>query len=160
MSSMSESSTSTRHRPDEPRSPGDDPSAQERRERSHGCPGGEGRESEWSPVADIHETDAELTFTVELPGIAPDRVRVTVENDVLTIDGERSAAHLARRDGSYRLRERHNGPMVARFRLPPGVDPSRIRSEYADGVIDVHVPMPTRSRSTVIPVAVAAPVAG
>jgi HSP20 family protein len=103
-------------------------------------PAGERPDGEWSPVADIHETDTELTVTVELPGIAPDRVHVTAENGVVTIDGGRSPAHLGRTDGSYHLRERHNGPFVRRFRLPAGVDAGAIRSDYADGVLTVHVP--------------------
>jgi HSP20 family protein len=97
-------------------------------------------DGEWSPVADIHETDTELTVTVELPGIAPDRVHVTAENGVVTIDGGRSPKHLGRTDGSYHLRERHNGPFVRRFRLPAGVEASGIRSDYADGILTVHVP--------------------
>ena len=95
---------------------------------------------EWGPVADIHETNAELTVTVELPGISPHDVHVTAEDGVVTIDGARSPGHLGKRDGSYHLRERHNGPFVRRFRLPSGVDASAIRSEYADGLLTVHVP--------------------
>jgi HSP20 family protein len=103
-------------------------------------PAGERPDGEWSPVADIHETDTALTFTVELPGIAPGRVSVTAENNVVTIDGARSSGHLGRTDGSYHLRERHNGPFVRRFRLPAGVDAGAIRSDYADGILTVHVP--------------------
>ena len=49
--------------------------------------------NEWSPSADIHETEEALTFAVELPGIAPDQVQVTTEENVLTIRGTRSALH-------------------------------------------------------------------
>jgi HSP20 family protein len=133
----------------------DDAFGQRRAARSEWSPTGEGRESEWSPVADIHETDAELTFTVELPGIAPDQVRVTAEKNVLTIDGARSPGHLGKTDGSYHLRERHNGPFACRFHLPRGVDPTLISSEYADGILDVHVPKAALSQPTVIPVTIA-----
>src|SRR6478752_2252040 len=70
--------------------------------------------NEWSPMADIHETEEALTFAVELPGIAPDQVQVTAEENVLTIRGTRSALHAGEIDARFHLIERHDGAFVRR----------------------------------------------
>ncbi len=109
----------------------------------------------WSPAADVHETDAELTFALELPGITPDQVRVTADARVLTISGTRTARDrdAARAEGRAHMGARNEGAFTCRFALPPGVDPARITARYAHGLLDVRVPKgaapePTRVRVT------------
>lgn len=82
--------------------------------------------NEWSPAADIHETEEALTFAIELPGITPDQVQVTAEENVLTIRATRPARHTGRIDARFHLIERHDGAFVRRFQLPPNVDASMI----------------------------------
>ena len=108
--------------------------------------------NEWSPTADIHETEDALTFAVELPGIAPDEVQVTTEENVLTIRGTRSARHAGEIDARFHLIERHDGAFVRRFQLPPNVNTSMITAEYANGLLELRVPKAALPQPTVIQV--------
>ena len=108
--------------------------------------------NEWSPVADIHETEEELTFTVELPGIAPDQVQVTAEDNVLTIRGTRSPRHEGKIDARFHLIERHDGTFVRRFQLPPNVNASLITAEYENGLLELRIPKAALPQATVIQV--------
>jgi HSP20 family protein len=121
---------------------------------------GERRERRWNPVARLRTTDAKLTFTVELPGIAPDRVCVSTEHDVLTVYGTRPPRQARPADTGDHPRERHEDEFVYRFRLPPGVDPTSVDAEYADGKLDIHVPNPARFRRTVIRITIAGELSG
>ena len=112
----------------------------------------------WSPAADIHETDAELTFAVELPGITPDQVRVTADARVLTISGTRTMRDRdeARGEGREHMGARNEGAFTCRFELPPGVDPALITARYAHGLLDVRVPKGAAPEPTLIPVTTSA----
>jgi len=108
--------------------------------------------NEWSPAADIHETEEALMFTVELPGIAPDQVQVTAEENVLTIRATRSAPDAEKIDARFHLIERHDGAFVRRFQLPANVDASMITAEYANGLLELRVPKAALPQATVIQV--------
>jgi HSP20 family protein len=96
--------------------------------------------SDWSPAADIHETARELTFVVELSGIEPEDVRVTAEDGILTIRGER-AEELIDGDGlQYHLLERNYGSFMRRFQLPPGVENEMITADFQHGLLAVRIP--------------------
>ena len=110
----------------------------------------------WHPVTRVHRTEAELTFTFELPGVGADRICVSAEHDVLTV-------HAAREPQGSRSPGPRDDPPVRpdddfldRFPLPPGVDPASIRADHADGVLAVRVPNPARFRQAVVPLTRAA----
>jgi HSP20 family protein len=108
--------------------------------------------NEWSPAADIHETEEALTFAVELPGIAPDQVHVTAEDNVLTIRGTPSPRHQGKAATRFHLIERHDGTFVRHFQLPLNVDASMITAEYANGLLALRVPRAALPQATVIQV--------
>jgi len=108
--------------------------------------------NEWSPAADIHETEEALTFAIELPGIALEQVQVTAEENVLTIRGTRSDRHTGKIDTRFHLIERHDGAFVRRFQLPPNVNTSMITAEYTNGLLELHVPKAALPQATVIQV--------
>jgi HSP20 family protein len=108
--------------------------------------------NEWSPVADIHETADALTFAVELPGIAPDQLQVTADENVLTIRGTRSDRHTGKVDARFHLIERHDGAFVRRFQLPPNVNASMITADFTNGLLELHVPKAALPQATVIQV--------
>jgi len=108
--------------------------------------------NEWSPAADIHETEEALTFAVELPGIAPDQVHVTAEENVLTIRGTPSPRDHGKLASRFHLVERHDGTFVRHFQLPLNVDASMITAEYSNGLLALRVPRAALPQATVIQV--------
>jgi len=93
----------------------------------------------WMPTMDVQETEKELRFTVEVPGLAEDDLRVDVTDDVLTIAGEKKVERDETK-GAYRLVERRAGRFERRLALPGDVDAERATAEYEGGVLTVTVP--------------------
>jgi HSP20 family protein len=95
----------------------------------------------WAPVVDVNETGSDVTITVELPGIDPSAVEITYENDVLTVKGEKTST---RKEGEtetrYHLVERTFGSFARSFRMPKGLDETKIEAQYANGVLTIRVP--------------------
>lgn len=93
----------------------------------------------WAPTSDVIETDDGLVITAELPGVSDADIRVTVEDGVLHIRGERHLHDEVRRDRYHRI-ERSYGGFERSFRLPPGVREEDIHASTAYGVLRVTVP--------------------
>ena len=92
----------------------------------------------WTPAADIYESDNELVVNMDLPGVDPNMVDIRVENNVLTIRGER---HLEekQKENFHRV-ERLYGPFARAFTLSTSVDPDKIRANYKAGVLSITLP--------------------
>ena len=95
---------------------------------------------EWAPAVNIHETDQELTFAVELPGVRLEDIAVSAINGVLTIQGERTENAKEGEDRRYYLVERNYGSFMRRFQLPQGVDSERIEADVEQGILQVRIP--------------------
>ncbi|UCE86599.1 MAG: Hsp20/alpha crystallin family protein [Deltaproteobacteria bacterium] len=92
------------------------------------------------PAVDVRETDAEIAVSVELPGLAPEDVDVSLEDDVLTIRGEKKLER-EERDGERRRHvERAFGSFARRFRLTDDVDADAVTAVHKDGVLTVTLP--------------------
>ena len=94
---------------------------------------------EWSPSADISETDKEYLIRAELPAVKKDDLRVTVEGGMLTISGERKQREEEKKEKFHRV-ESFYGSFSRSFTLPENVDADRIQAESKDGIVTVHVP--------------------
>lgn len=101
---------------------------------------GQAGRNEWTPAVDIYETDAELTFVFDVPGIQPEEVEVSAADGVLTIQGESVDSRANDEDGRYHLLERNYGSFMRRFQLPQGVDSDKILADVEHGVLRVHIP--------------------
>ena len=103
---------------------------------------GNGQESltmaEWMPVVDISEDDKEYVITAELPEVKKEDVRVTVENGVLTITGERKFEKEEKNRKWHRV-ERAYGNFARTFALPDDGDAAKVKAEFKDGVLKVRV---------------------
>lgn len=94
--------------------------------------------AEWSPLVDIVEDEKEYLIKAELPEMRKDDVRLTVENEVLTISGERKFEGEEKGRKHHRI-ERAYGSFVRSFSLPEDADGSKVRADYKDGVLQVHL---------------------
>tara|TARA_Y100001934_G_scaffold158056_1_gene189096 strand:+ start:339 stop:725 length:387 start_codon:yes stop_codon:yes gene_type:complete len=92
----------------------------------------------WTPRVDVHETESGYVFTAEVPGVDPNDVDVTVEKNVLTIKGSKSALEPDAAAG-YASLERASGSFERRFRMPDVVDSDRVTAKAHHGVIEITV---------------------
>ena len=98
----------------------------------------------WAPAVDIYEKDGNIVLKAELPGVDPKDVDVRVENNLLTLRGERKFENEVKRDSYHRV-ERSYGSFSRSFTLPSVVDTANIRAEYRDGVL--HMTLPKREEA-------------
>ena len=98
---------------------------------------GEMERADWSPAADVYETGDAFVIAVDLPGIERGSLDVSIDENRLTVRGERAADEGQRRGRG----NRPSGRFVSRFGpLPPTVDQKRIAAEYKDGVLRLRLP--------------------
>jgi HSP20 family protein len=95
--------------------------------------------ADWAPAADISETDKEYLIKAELPDVKKDDVKVTFNDGVITIAGEKKQDRQEKDEVSLRV-ESFYGMFSRSFALPENVDEAGIRAESKDGVLRVHVP--------------------
>jgi HSP20 family protein len=95
----------------------------------------------WIPAMDLVETDEHFVLKADLPGLAEEDVNLEVEDNVLTVSGERQAEHEDRREGYVRV-ERSYGAFRRSLTLPEGVDPEGVSARFDKGVLEVHIPKP------------------
>jgi len=101
--------------------------------------GGEGLQSvAWSPIVDIEETEQNYAIRVELPGLDKNKVKVVVENGVLTLSGERDLERKVEGKTFHRV-ERSHGTFSRSFTLPEDVDPESVVANFKDGLLEIHV---------------------
>ena len=109
--------------------------------------------AEWAPAANISETDKEYLIKAELPEVRKEDVRVTLENGVITISGERKQQKEAKDENEIRI-ESIYGTFTRSFSLPDNIDASAVRAESKDGVLKVRIPKKEAARAKQISVQV------
>lgn len=110
--------------------------------------------ADWVPTVGISETEAEYTIQAELPGVKKDAVKVTMENGVLTIQGERRQEQREGGRPHHRV-ERMYGRFARTFTLPDTVDTGKVRAKYADGMLYLHLPKSEKAKPKQIEVNIA-----
>ena len=101
--------------------------------------GEELRLPEWSPLVDITEYDHEYLFKADLPEMKKADVKVTVENGILFITGERKLEKEEKKRKFHRV-ERAYGRFERMFALPENADATKIVADFKDGVLKIHLP--------------------
>ena len=99
----------------------------------------------WVPAMDLVETEDEFVLRADLPGLSEGDVGIELEENVLTISGERKVEHEEREGGYYRV-ERGWGSFARSLTLPEGVSAENIRASFDRGVLEVRVPKPEESK--------------
>jgi HSP20 family protein len=107
----------------------------------------------WTPACDIFETDKELVLKFELPEVKKHDVKVTMENNVLMLKGERKFEELTDRENYHRV-ERHYGEFMRSFNVPMFVDSTKINAEFKEGVLTVILPKREEAKAKQIDVKV------
>ncbi len=101
--------------------------------------------AEWSPLVDVAEDDKEYLITAELPEVKKEDVKVTLENGMLTITGERKFEKEEKNKKYHRV-ERSYGTFARSFTLPNDGDAAKVNAEFKDGMLRVRVAKSEASR--------------
>jgi HSP20 family protein len=107
----------------------------------------------WVPAMDLVETDEEFVLRADLPGLSENDVKIELEDNVLTISGERKSEHEERKEGYYRV-ERSSGSFQRSLTLPEGVNAEAIRANFEKGVLEVRVPKPEERKPRKVAISV------
>jgi HSP20 family protein len=106
---------------------------------------GPGLTRRWIPAMDLVESDDDFVLRADLPGLSENDVNIELEDNVLTISGERKAEHEERKEGYYRV-ERASGSFSRSLTLPEGIDPEKVQANFDRGVLEVRIPKPEQRK--------------
>jgi len=107
----------------------------------------------WIPAMDLVETEEHYVLKADLPGLTEEDVSIEVEDNVLTVSGERRTEHEDTKEGYFRL-ERATGAFSRTLTLPEGVDAERIAARFDNGVLEVRVPKPEQRKPRKVSISV------
>jgi HSP20 family protein len=110
--------------------------------------------AEWAPLVDISEDEKEYLIKAELPDVKKEGVKVSVQDDVLSISGERKSEKEETGKKYHRV-ERAYGSFYRSFTLPEDADGSKVAAEFKDGMLKVHLPKSEKAKPKSIEVKVA-----
>jgi len=99
----------------------------------------------WLPAMDLVETADHYVLRADLPGLSDEDVSIQLEDNVLTISGERKTEHQDQQEGYYRL-ERAFGAFSRSLTVPEGVDPDGVRAHFDRGVLEIRIPKPEQKK--------------
>jgi HSP20 family protein len=115
---------------------------------------GNGRQTQsWVPAVDVWETDEELVYSLDLPGVPEDKVSIEFEHDALTVSATRERSEEVTSERLYRA-ERRFGSFSRTLALPQGVGDGDISATFEHGVLDVHVRKPQEPKPRKIQIGV------
>ena len=104
-----------------------------------------GTQRRWLPAMDLVESKEQYVLRADLPGLSDGDVNIQLEDNVLTISGERKTEHEQQQEGFYRL-ERAFGGFSRSLTLPDGVDPEGIQAHFDRGVLEIRIPKPEQKK--------------
>jgi HSP20 family protein len=110
-----------------------------------GAPNGSVPGRRWIPAMDLVEGETHYRLRVDLPGVSEDEVNVELEDNVLTVSGERKSEHEERHEGYYRI-ERATGSFSRSLTLPEGVDAEAVNASFDKGVLQIEIPKPEQRK--------------
>ena len=99
----------------------------------------EGDTPSWTPLANVSETETEYLIKADLPAVKREDVKVSVEDGILAVEGERKMEKEEKNKKFHRI-ERSYGKFVRRMAVPSDVDQQKLQADFKDGVLNVHLP--------------------
>lgn len=106
-----------------------------------------------SPKVDVSETDKEIQIAAELPGVEEKDIDVTLQDDVLTLRGEKKTER-EEKEKDFHLMERSYGSFARSIRLPYAVDPEQVNASFRNGILKISLPKPAEAKEKVRKIAV------
>lgn len=107
----------------------------------------------WSPAVDIYETDDEVVVKAELPEVNQKDIDIQIENNTLTLRGERKFNKETKKENFHRI-ERAYGTFSRSFTLPGTIDQEKISADYKDGILKISMPKREETKPKQIKVAI------
>lgn len=107
----------------------------------------------WLPAMDLVENGDNFVLRADLPGLSESDVNIELEDNVLTVSGERGSEHEERNEGYYRV-ERAFGSFSRSLTLPEGIDPEGIKASFDRGVLEVTIPKPEERKPRKVAISV------
>jgi HSP20 family protein len=107
----------------------------------------------WSPAVDVEEHDREYLVKADLPDVNRTDVKVSIEDGVLSVEGERKHEKEEKTKKYHRV-ERTYGKFLRRMAVPGDIDPTKVAAEFKDGVLNVHLPKSPAAKPRAIDVKV------
>jgi HSP20 family protein len=110
-------------------------------------------EEAWSPSVDVSETKDNVVINAEIPGMSKDDVKVSVQDNILTLSGERKQEK-EEKNANYHRIERSYGLFFRSFTLPTPVQPDKVKATYKDGILKISLPKTEEVKPKEIPIIV------
>jgi HSP20 family protein len=110
-------------------------------------------EREWKPLVDVVENKDGITLKVEVPGVKQEDINISIEENMLTVKGERKQESQVEEEGHSRF-ERYYGAFQRSVLLPPTVDADRVKATYKDGVLEIQLPKKEEAKPKTVKVEV------
>lgn len=107
--------------------------------------------SDWVPALDVEETDDEYLVTADLPAIRKEDLKINIDEGMLSLEGERKFEKDEKKKTYHRM-ERSYGRFVRKIMLPGDADPQKVKADFKDGVLHVHLPKSEKARPRTIDV--------
>lgn len=107
----------------------------------------------WRPAVDISETENEFTLSAELPGMTKGDIELTIKDNVLTLKGEKKLQN-EKKDGDVYLSERCYGSFQRSFNLSNRVDANKVKAEFTNGILNIHLPKVEEAKPKSVEIAV------
>jgi HSP20 family protein len=105
----------------------------------------------WTPPLDVWETEDDLVYAFDMPGIPEEKIAVEIEDDTLTVSGSRERAEKVEDERFFRY-ERRFGDFTRSVALPQGCGEGEARAHYTNGTLEIHVKKPEPSKPRRVPV--------
>lgn len=109
--------------------------------------------ADWTPSVDISETEGEFQIKAEIPDVKKEDVKITLEEGVLTLQGQRKQEKEDKRTKYHRI-ERSYGSFARTFALPDVIEIDKVKAEFRDGVLNLHLPKSEKAKPKAIEVKV------
>lgn len=108
--------------------------------------GGRGSGPGRTPETEMVEAEHEIRVLMEMPGLRRENIEIELEDNVLTVRGEKTEERTEEEEGRYRIAERRYGTLARSFVLPRDTDPEGVRADFQDGVLTITVPRTEQAR--------------